>query len=77
MLIDCDTCAVERGPSCRGCLVSALIDSPDAVTNLDAGERYAIEVFARAGFDVEVLGGSTAAPRGRRQRRPRSRRQVA
>jgi hypothetical protein len=54
MLIDCDTCAV-RGGACSGCLVSALLDAPSPEVGLTAEEQRAIEVFARAGFDVRVL----------------------
>ena len=54
MLIDCDSCTV-RGAACKGCLVSALFDTPPEVERLDREERIAIEVFARAGFEVEVL----------------------
>ncbi|ASW56078.1 hypothetical protein [Plantactinospora sp. KBS50] len=68
MLIDCDTCAV-RGRSCDGCLVSALIEAPDG--GLTAAEERAIEAFARAGFDVEVLAAPApvAAPLTGRARR--------
>ncbi|MFY1637344.1 hypothetical protein ACN27F_29425 [Solwaraspora sp. WMMB335] len=72
MLIDCDTCAV-RGTGCGGCLVSALIETPREVTGLAADERYAIEVFARAGFDVQVLPESTRPPGRSRRARPRRR----
>jgi hypothetical protein len=54
MLIDCDSCAV-RGAACKGCLVSALFEAPPEVERLTGDERRAIEVFARAGFEVEVL----------------------
>ncbi|MFF0176181.1 hypothetical protein [Micromonospora profundi] len=55
MLIDCEGCARERGDGCFGCLVAALFDEASPVAGLDAAEVQAIEVFARAGFDVEVL----------------------
>lgn len=77
MIIDCDSCAVTRGPACGGCLVSALLDTPDEIGALDAGERHAIEVLARAGFDVEVLTAPPVSARVRNQRRPRARRWVA
>ena len=61
MLIDCDSCTL-RGAACSGCLVSALLDSPPGQANLTADEQHAIEVFTRAGFDVEVLDAPVAAP---------------
>ncbi len=54
MLIDCDTCAV-RGLACDGCLVTALLDAPPAVHQLGEPEAHAIEILARAGFEVTVL----------------------
>lgn len=54
MLIDCDTCAV-RGAACAGCMMSAMLDAPAAVGRLDPEEHQAIEAFARAGFEVDVL----------------------
>ncbi|MER7890906.1 hypothetical protein AB0C04_07940 [Micromonospora sp. NPDC048909] len=54
MLIDCDRCEI-RGAGCSGCLVTALLDDRSPAADLDAAERRAIEVFARAGFEVEVL----------------------
>lgn len=60
MLIDCDTCAV-RGAACQGCVVTALLDTPAELSGLTPGERQAIEVFARAGFDVEVLSAPPPA----------------
>ena len=65
MLIDCDTCAV-RGVACSGCLVNALIETPAEVAGLTAAERQAIEVFARAGFEVEVVAQPATTQRGRR-----------
>jgi hypothetical protein len=71
MLIDCDSCTV-RGAACKGCLVSALFDAPPEVERLDREERTAIEVFARAGFDVDVLSAAPPAlrlvPRSGRRR---------
>jgi hypothetical protein len=59
MIIDCGRC--ERRPgSCAGCLVSALVDTPDGIADLTPGELRAIEVFELAGFDVELL--ETPAP---------------
>jgi hypothetical protein len=54
MIIDCGRCA---GPSdaCRGCLVGALLDTPDGIADLTPGELRAIETFELAGFDVELL----------------------
>ncbi|MFB9236225.1 hypothetical protein ACFFWC_11810 [Plantactinospora siamensis] len=73
MLIDCDTCvARERG--CPGCLVRALDEVPDA--ELTPAEERAIEVFARAGFDVEVLSAPPPAAT-RLTRRSGRRRHVA
>lgn len=51
MLIDCDGCA-GRADGCSGCLVTALLEEP---VECGAAEVRAIEVFARAGFDVQVL----------------------
>jgi hypothetical protein len=62
MLIDCDSCTV-RGAACKGCLVSALFDAPPEVERLDREERIAIEVFARAGFEVDVLSAPPPALR--------------
>lgn len=61
MLIDCDSCAV-RGAACAGCLVNALLDTPREVGRLTSGERQAIEVFARAGFEVQVLPDARPSP---------------
>lgn len=72
MLIDCDTCTV-RGAACNGCLVSALFDAPPEVERLDREELLAIEVFARAGFEVEVL----SSPPPTLRLVPRRRRHVA
>ncbi|MFE9652264.1 hypothetical protein [Micromonospora sp. NPDC006431] len=69
MLIDCDTCGI-RGAGCSGCLVTALLDTGSPTADLGPAEHRAIEVFARAGFDIEVLSaeiaGSTRRP-GRRR----------
>jgi hypothetical protein len=58
MLIDCDTCTV-RGAACAGCVVTALIDTPDEIVNLGAAELHVIEVLARAGLTATVLAGSS------------------
>ncbi|SBT44963.1 hypothetical protein [Micromonospora auratinigra] len=71
MLIDCDTCGI-RGAGCSGCLVTALLDTGPAA-DLGPAELRAMEVFARAGFEVEVLPASSAPP----VRRPGRRRRVA
>ena len=63
MIIDCGDCvepAVGRSARCRGCLVGALLDTPDGIADLTPGELRAIEVFELAGFDVELL--ETPAP---------------
>ncbi|SIN10846.1 hypothetical protein [Micromonospora cremea] len=72
MLIDCDGCA-KRGDGCSGCLVTALFDEASPAAGLAAAEVQTIEVFARAGFDVEVL----AAPARRGVARRRAARRVA
>ncbi|MET7834557.1 hypothetical protein GA0070622_2229 [Micromonospora sediminicola] len=69
MLIDCDTCGI-RGAGCSGCLVTALLDPDSPAADLGPAEHRAIEVFARAGFDVQVLP-SAPAPAPRRSARRR------
>jgi hypothetical protein len=54
MIVDCGRCA-GRSDACRGCLVSALLDTPDGIADLTPGELRAIETFELAGFDVEIL----------------------
>ncbi|MFF0470785.1 hypothetical protein ACFYPX_25540 [Micromonospora zamorensis] len=54
MLIDCDGC-VKRADGCSGCPLTALFDETSPAAGLVAAEVEAIEVFARAGFDVDVL----------------------
>lgn len=61
MLIDCDSCAI-RGAACAGCLVSALLDTPHQHGELAGDERRAVEVFARAGFDVDVISEPSRPP---------------
>lgn len=71
MLIDCDSCTL-RGAACSGCLVSALLDHPPGQATLTAEEQHAIEVFTRAGFDIEVLNVPATRPlrlASRRRRR--------
>ncbi|AXO35834.1 hypothetical protein ACWIF8_18845 [Micromonospora chalcea] len=74
MLIDCDTCG-NRGAGCSGCLVTALFDSDPA--DLGPAEHRAIEVFARAGFEVDVLPSARAEAPAPMPRRPGRRRRVA
>jgi len=59
MIVDCGRCA-GRSDACRGCLVSALLDTPDGITDLMPAELRAIETFELAGFDVELI--ETPAP---------------
>jgi len=59
MIIDCGRCA-ERADECHGCLVSALLDTPDGITDLTPSELRAIETLELAGFDVELI--ETPAP---------------
>ncbi|MFE0592416.1 hypothetical protein [Micromonospora echinospora] len=60
MLIDCARCEI-RGRGCADCLVTVLFDTPGQVAGLGAAEQHAIEVLARAGFEVEVLPVPTPA----------------
>lgn len=77
MLIDCDTCAI-RGAACSHCLVSTLFDTGRPGGGLTAEEQRAVEVFARAGFQVEVIEEAAATPRrSPRAARPRRRRLTA
>ncbi|MFR9778785.1 hypothetical protein ACL02O_22390 [Micromonospora sp. MS34] len=68
MLIDCDTCGI-RGGGCSGCLVTALLDTGSPAAAPGPAEHRAIEVFARAGFEVEVLPPPSARPARRSTRR--------
>ncbi len=68
MLIDCDTCGI-RGAGCSGCLVTALLDAGSPAAGLGPAEQRAIEVFTRAGFEVEVLPPPTGRPARRSTRR--------
>ena len=61
MLIDCDSCAV-RGAACQGAWSRALFDTPPRSRVSIAGRARAIEVFARAGFEVEVLSAAAGRP---------------
>ncbi|NJP33475.1 hypothetical protein [Micromonospora thermarum] len=68
MLIECDRCGI-RGDGCSGCLVTALFDEASPTAGLGSAEARAIEVFARAGFEVEVLPGPPAGRSRTRRRR--------
>jgi hypothetical protein len=50
----------RRAGDCRGCMIGALLDTPDGIGDLTPGELRAIETFELAGFDVELL--ETPAP---------------
>ncbi|WP_425412526.1 hypothetical protein [Micromonospora mirobrigensis] len=65
MLIDCDGCGI-RGRGCSDCLVTALLDVDSPAARLGSAERRAVETFALAGFEVEVLETETR-PAGRRR----------
>jgi hypothetical protein len=52
--------ANQGGAGCRGCMIGALLDTPDGIEDLTAGELRAIETFELAGFEVELL--ETPAP---------------
>jgi hypothetical protein len=58
MIIDCGQCAGRA--SCNGCMIGALLDTPDGIGDLTPGELRAIETFELAGFAVELL--ETPAP---------------
>ncbi|MEH0821096.1 MULTISPECIES: hypothetical protein [unclassified Micromonospora] len=68
MLIDCGRCGI-RGAGCAGCLVTALLDTDSPAAGLGDAEHRAIEVFARAGFEVEVLAHESEPARPVRRRR--------
>lgn len=76
MLIDCDSCSV-RGAACAGCVVTALVDTPREVAQLTPDEVAAMEVFARAGLEVQLLTPPQGAAPLRLVPRPRRRRRVA
>ena len=54
MIIECGRCA-GRPDQCRGCLIGALLDTPDGIADLTPAELRAIEAFELAGFEVELL----------------------
>lgn len=60
MIIECGRCA-GRSDQCRGCLIGALLDTPDGIADLTPAELRAIEAFELAGFEVELL--ETPPPR--------------
>ncbi|WP_030488899.1 hypothetical protein [Micromonospora chokoriensis] len=66
MLIDCDGC-VRRDSGCSGCPLTALFDDTSPAAGLVAAEVEAIEVLARAGFDVEVLAAPARPETARRR----------
>ncbi|MEV1287883.1 hypothetical protein [Micromonospora sp. NPDC049679] len=76
MLIDCDSCAV-RGAACAGCVMTTLIDMPREVAQLAPDEVAAMEVFARAGLEPQLLSPAQQAAPLRLVPRPRRRRRVA
>ena len=76
MLIDCDRCGI-RGAGCNGCLVTALLDADSPAADLGPAEFRAVEVLARAGFDVEVLAHETVPAHETGPARPARRRRVA
>jgi hypothetical protein len=62
MIVDCDGCVV-RGSACDDCVVNALFQIGSGHGDLDAAEVEAVELFARAGFDVTVLRPPAPIPR--------------
>ncbi|OZV84626.1 hypothetical protein CA850_01950 [Micromonospora echinospora] len=60
MLIDCARCEI-RHRGCADCLVTVLFDTPEQVAGLGAAEQHAVEVLARAGFEVEILPATVPA----------------
>ncbi len=75
MLIDCDICVV-RGVTCARCrAIVATGSGPEP--RLTADERRAIEMFTRAGFEVEVLREPVPAPLRLLPRAARPRRRAA
>jgi hypothetical protein len=49
MLIDCDTCSV-RGPACRDCVVTVILNNPPQPVEWDDEEQAAISSLAEAGL---------------------------
>ncbi|GAB7037957.1 MULTISPECIES: hypothetical protein [Catenuloplanes] len=54
MIVDCDTCAV-RGTGCADCAIHVLFHAPPEIERLTPDEINAIEMFARAGLEPEVV----------------------
>jgi hypothetical protein len=72
MLVECERCAIP-GAACHGCLISVLWDETNDHVRLDPDEQRVLEVFARAGFDVEVLEQTDTSVRRMDSRRGRRR----
>ena len=47
--VDCDSCVVRGPTACGDCLVTVLLGAPPAGVHIDADEREALDVLARAG----------------------------
>ena len=75
MFVECERCAAP-GVACDGCLISVLWDDTTDHVRLDPDEQRVLEVFARAGLEVEVLDQTDTAVR-RLDRRAGRRRHVA
>jgi hypothetical protein len=66
VLIDCESCKV-RGAGCGECIITLLIEAPPVIRGLGDAEMHCVEMFALAGFEVEVLDqarSGTAQQRG-------------
>jgi hypothetical protein len=49
--IECDRCALDGTPACRGCLVSFVLDrEPGDAVIIDADEARALRVLAEGGL---------------------------
>jgi hypothetical protein len=57
VLIDCEGCKI-RGAGCGDCIVTLLIEAPPVLDGLGDAEMRCVEMFAMAGFEVEVLDGA-------------------
>ena len=49
MLIDCERCPVQD-TGCGDCVIAVLLDQPPVPVELDAAERRALRMLARAGL---------------------------
>ncbi|HZO67076.1 MAG: hypothetical protein ACRDP9_12690 [Kribbellaceae bacterium] len=49
MLIDCDAC-VMRGPGCRDCVVTVVLDASGNDLVIDDEERAALDALAQSGL---------------------------